>query len=56
MSLGSHDGANSLQLYGVREQYPNSNATYPTSNLGIQGPASYIMLPGMRVSVHLITE
>lgn len=65
MSLGSQDGANTGQtdqLYyvPVSAQYPSStstyDSTYPTSNLGTQGPVSYTLLPGLRVSVHLTTE
>jgi hypothetical protein len=67
MSLGSPDGANTDQtdhLYyvPVSAQYPylsftsKSESTYPTNNLGTSGPANYVLLPGMGVSVHLTPE
>jgi len=60
MSLGSNDSdsANTNKLYYVRAQYPTGSSSYPTSNFGTQGLANYnyILLPGMGVSVYLITE
>ncbi|KAI0271067.1 hypothetical protein BGY98DRAFT_1100434 [Russula aff. rugulosa BPL654] len=63
MSLGSQDGANTGQtdqLYyvPVSAQYPSStyDSTYPTSNLGTQGPVSYILLPGLRTGYATATN